>query len=370
MEDSNISEPHSSTPRQHAPAVSRTSGVASSRVNAEQLTKIKELIERCLTQVGRVFISEHDHALLVLTALIARGHVLLEGVPGVAKTTLAHAVAQVIGCPMKRVQFTPDLLPADILGGAVFNPQLGEFKMIRGPIFTHVLLADEINRAPAKTQAALLEAMQESQVTLEGASEPLPDPFFTIATQNPAEHFGVYPLPEAQLDRFALCVQIGYPSEIAELSMIHDYQSRRPKSEVCMNPNIVLQLRLLAGEVFTHPEILQYIISLARATRRSSLVKLGVSPRACLTLTQLCKARALMAGRAYVSPQDVQQLLTPAWAHRIHLTEEGLYEGVTQLQVIQRTLNEVKYHGPRAPKAEPSTAQSSTAQSPTSSRSL
>lgn len=286
---------------------------------------------------------------MILTALIARGHVLLEGVPGVAKTTLAQAVAHVTGCPMKRIQFTPDLLPADILGGAVFNPQTGEFRTLKGPIFTHILLADEINRAPAKTQAALLEAMQESQVTLDGVSVELPNPFFTIATQNPAEHFGVYPLPEAQLDRFALRILIGYPSELAELNMINNYQSAPPQSEACMNPGVITKLRQLADEVFTHPEILQYIVSLARATRCAHFIKLGVSPRACLTLTKLCKARALIMGRNYVTPQDVQQLLSPAWGHRVHITEEGLYEGITQAQLIERTLNEVKYHGPRSP---------------------
>ena len=315
----------------------------------QHLESVQELIKNCLIEIRRVFISDEDHALLALTALLARGHILLEGVPGVAKTTLARAVAQVIGCPMKRIQFTPDLLPSDILGGSIFNPQSGDFKVLKGPIFTNILLADEINRAPAKTQAALLEAMQEAQVTLEGESESLPSPFFTIATQNPTEHFGVYPLPEAQLDRFALRVFVGYPSEAMELGMMHNYQKRPPTCVARMTPQIVIKLQRLADEVFIHPELLQYIVNLARATRNASSIKLGISPRACLILTKLCKARALMKGRRYVSPQDVQNLLPSAWSHRLHLTDEAMYEGLTQVQLIQRSLNEVKYHGPSVP---------------------
>ena len=326
-----------------------------SLITDQHLERAEAIIERCLQEVQRVFISEEDHAALAITALLARGHVLLEGIPGVAKTTLARAIAQVIGCPMKRVQFTPDLLPADIVGGSVFNPQLGDFKLLKGPIFTHVLLADEVNRAPAKTQAALLEAMQESQVTLEGESRALPAPFFAIATQNPSEHFGVYPLPEAQLDRFALRVVVGYPSEAMEVGMMHNYQRRPPTCSPCMTPKLVLQLQALADEVFIHPELLKYIVSLARFTRYAEQVKLGISPRACLVLTKLCKARALMRGRRYVIPADIQGLLNAAWSHRVHLTDEALYERVSQAQVIQRALNEVKYHGPHQPNSLRST---------------
>ena len=295
-----------------------------------------------------MFLSDGTHARLALNALLSQGHILLEGVPGVAKTTLASAVARVIGCPMKRVQFTPDLLPADILGGSVFNPQTGDFKTIKGPIFTHVLLADEINRAPAKTQSALLEAMQEGQVTLDGVSEILPRPFFTIATQNPAEHYGVYPLPEAQLDRFALRVFVDYPSEAIEMSMIMAYQGQPPTCGVRMTPKLIGQLQRLSNEVFVHPELLQYIVQLARYTRAHPLLKLGVSPRACLTITKLCKSRALMEGRAHVTPLDIQHLLPYSWNHRLHLTDEAQYDGITVDDLIDRCLNEVTYHGPRS----------------------
>ncbi len=313
----------------------------------QTLSRVKQLIDNSCTEIRKVFLSDGTHAYLSLTALIARGHVLLEGVPGVAKTTLASAVSTVIGCPMKRIQFTPDLLPSDIVGGSIFNPQSGEFKTLHGPIFTHVLLADEINRAPAKTQSALLEAMQEGQVTLEGVSEALPSPFFTIATQNPAEHFGVYPLPEAQLDRFSLRIFVDYPSEATELSMVFAYQGQAPTCHPHMTPKLISQLQRLADKVFVHPELIQYIISLARYTRHHQGTKLGISPRACLTLTKLCKAKALMEGRSYVGPADIQSLLSPAWSHRIHLNDEWIYDGVTQAYLIQECLDKVSYHGPR-----------------------
>lgn len=320
----------------------------SGHLNEKTLERVKKLINLCCIDIRRVFLSDGTHAHLALNALLARGHILLEGVPGVAKTTLASAVARVIGCPMKRVQFTPDLLPADILGGAIFNPQTGDFKTLKGPIFTNILLADEINRAPAKTQSALLEAMQEGQVTLDGVSEILPRPFFTIATQNPAEHYGVYPLPEAQLDRFALRVFVNYPSEAIELSMIMAYQGQPPSCDIRMTPKLVSQLQRLSDEVFIHPELMQYIVHLARYTRAHSHVKLGVSPRACLTITKLCKSRALMEGRAYVTPLDIQHLLPHSWTHRIHLNDEAIYDGVTADELINRCLSEVSYHGPRS----------------------
>ena len=316
-------------------------------LNEQTLDRVQQLVRLSCDDIGKVFLSDPIYSKLVLTALLARGHVLLEGVPGVAKTTLANAVAKVIGCPMKRIQFTPDLLPADILGGAIFNPQSGEFKTHKGPIFTNVILADEINRAPAKTQAALLEAMQERQVTLEGVSESLPLPFFTIATQNPSEQFGVYPLPEAQLDRFALKILIDYPSEATEFNMIFAYQGKVPSCHARMTPRLITQLQRLADEVFIHPELIQYIVRLARFTRKHQQLKLGVSPRACLTLTKLCKARALTEGRAYVIPHDVQYLISSCWYHRLQLNDEGLYEGSSEEGILKQALDHIPYHGPR-----------------------
>lgn len=331
------------SPRSNA----QTDTEGTAHLNEQTLTRVQHLISKSCGEIRKVFLSDGSHAHLALNALLARGHILLEGVPGVAKTTLASAVSRVIGCPMKRIQFTPDLLPSDIVGGAIFNPQTGEFRTLHGPIFTHVLLADEINRAPAKTQAALLEAMQEGQVTLEGSSEQLPKPFFTIATQNPEEHYGVYPLPEAQLDRFALRVFVDYPSESVELNMIFAYQGRSPSCAPQMTPKLIKQLQRLADEVFVHPELMQYIVRLARYTRQHSHIRLGISPRACLTLTKLCKARALMEGRGYVIPSDIQSLLIHAWGHRVHLNDEARYDGQTQAHIINEALSMIPYHGPR-----------------------
>ena len=322
--------------------------VSENILSDKTLNQVQQVIKMACEDIQKVFLSEGMHPKLVLNALIARGHILLEGVPGVAKTTLASAVARVLGCPMKRIQFTPDLLPTDILGGSIFNPQTGQFNSIKGPIFSNILLADEINRAPAKTQSALLEAMQEGQVTLDGVSEPLPQPFFTIATQNPTEHFGVYPLPEAQLDRFAMRVFVDYPSAHIELSMIMAYQGKAPVCQARMTPKLISQLQRLADKVFIHPELIKYIVSLARWTRGTPHVKLGISPRACLTLTKLCKARALMSGRPYVTPLDVQELLTHCWSHRLQLSDEALYTGITAKNIVKSCLKSTQYHGPNS----------------------
>ncbi len=343
-------------------------------LNDKTLKQVQQVIQKCCADIQKVFLSDGQHPMLVLNALIARGHILLEGVPGVAKTTLASAVARVLGCPIKRIQFTPDLLPTDILGGSVFNPQTGQFTMVKGPIFTNILLADEINRAPAKTQSALLEAMQEGQVTLDGVSESLPQPFFAIATQNPSEHYGVYPLPEAQLDRFALRVFVDYPSAHTELSMLMAYQGQAPVCKPRMTAKLIKQLQGLADKVFIHPELIKYIVSLARWTRGHSHIKLGVSPRACLTLTKLCKARALITGRAYVNPSDIQELLMHCWSHRLHLSDEALYAGANAKELINACLKAIQYHGPSSDMLNQfqtnqlQTSQSQTSQSQTTSR--
>jgi MoxR-like ATPase len=324
-------------------------GFNSSKESGVSTETVTYLLAQCVEEVKRAYLSDAPHVELIFIALLARGHVLLEGVPGVAKTTLAHAISTVSGCPMKRIQLTPDLLPTDIIGGAIFNPKSGEFEVRRGPIFTHVLLADELNRAPAKTQSALLEAMQESQVTLEGKSESLPLPFFTIATQNPIEQVGVYPLPEAQLDRFALKLEVGYPSELAEVKMLHAYQQKPPRLKSILNPELIVQLQTQVDEVFVHSEILEYIVRLSRATRKDPRVYLGVSPRASLVLTRLCKARAFFLGRDFVSPEDVQSLASFTLSHRIRLIPEAEFESIQPLQVIHTALKKIQYHGPPIP---------------------
>jgi len=316
------------------------------RPSASRFERAALIFRECVQEARRAYLSDEPHAELILVALIARGHVLLEGVPGVAKTTLAQSVAAVCGCPLKRVQLTPDLLPADILGGAVFNPQERRFEVHRGPIFTHVLLADELNRAPAKTQSALLEAMQEAQVTLDGHPHPLPSPFFTLATQNPKEQAGVYALPEAQLDRFALKLDLGYPSERAELEMMTTYERARPIPRPLLSPERVLVLQALADEVYVHPELARFVVQLTRATRAHPAAATGASPRAGLSLLRLAKARALSRGRDFVSPDDPIALAPVALAHRVRLTPEAEFEGATAEGLLREVLAATPYSGP------------------------
>jgi MoxR-like ATPase len=250
---------------------------------------------------------------------------------------------------MKRVQFTPDLLPADVVGGGVYHPESQRFEVHKGPIFTHILLADELNRAPAKTQAALLEAMQEAQVTLEGEAHPLPQPFFTIATQNPQEQVGVYELPEAQLDRFALKLTLGYPSEGEELKMLECHHSARPALKPQLNPETLTQLQELAERVFVHPEVSAYLVRITRATRNDPRVALGASPRASLALLKLCKARALLHGRDFVSPDDVRALAPHALAHRLYVHDEHELSGLTSQRILRELCERLPYHGPETP---------------------
>jgi len=318
-------------------------------LDPETLSRAELSLRRATREVGRAFVSAQQHAELIMIALIARGHVLLEGVPGVAKTTLASSVAKVCACPMKRVQFTPDLLPADIIGGAIYHPQRQSFEVHKGPIFTHILLADELNRAPAKTQSALLEAMQEAQVSLEGETYPLPEPFFTLATQNPQAQTGVYQLPEAQLDRFALKLVIGYPDERDELKMLEAYQREPPQLTPLLSPELICGLQRAAEQVYVHPEVSAYIVKLTRATRLDPRVTLGASPRASLALLKLCKARALSRARPFVSPDDVIALAPHALAHRLHLQDEHKYAGLSARRVISELFKRVRYDGPELP---------------------
>lgn len=336
-------------PSPQAPAQPGTNPDLTQTLSAELLTRAELLFKRVTQEVGRAYVSAQIHAELILIALVARGHVLLEGVPGVAKTTLASSVAIACGCPMKRVQFTPDMLPSDILGGAVYHPQTQRFEIHKGPIFTHILLADELNRAPAKTQSALLEAMQESQVSLEGHTHPLPRPFFTLATQNPQEQTGVYQLPEAQLDRFALKLILGYPSEGDELKMLTAYQRSAPQVRELLTPQQITGLQDAADLVYVHPEVSAYIVKVTRATRLDHRVSLGASPRASLALLKLCKARALSRARAFVSPDDIISLAPHALAHRLHLKDEFEFSGVSAQQVLSELFESVRYAGPARP---------------------
>jgi MoxR-like ATPase len=297
-------------------------------------------------QIAQVFIGDTELVDLLLCALLAPGHILLEGVPGVAKTTLAKAFSATCGCAFRRIQFTPDMLPADITGSYILNMRDQQFVLRKGPVFANLVLGDEINRAPAKTQSALLEAMQEGQVTIEGESLALPDPFLVVATQNPLEQEGVYPLPEAQVDRFLFKLHMGYPEAGHEARMLATYDRPPPPARPVLDAERIRGLRVEAAAVHVAPEIQSYIVQLARFTRRHDAVRLGASPRASLSLMRAAKAWALLDGRAFVLPDDIRRLAAPTLVHRMILTPEAELDGLTAEQVIRGALEQVAYSGP------------------------
>jgi MoxR-like ATPase len=280
---------------------------------------------------------------LLLVGVLGGGHVLIEDVPGVGKTTMAQALARALGIQFTRVQFTPDLLPTDILGSQVLSPREGTFSFHRGPVFTNVLLADEINRASPRTQSALLEAMNEAQATVDGVTHPLPQPFFVLATQNPVDYQGTYPLPEAQLDRFLLRIGVGYPAPADELKMLYARQRGNPLSlveEVCTKDDL-LAMQAAVREVEVKESVAKYLLAIIARTRAEADLELGVSPRGALAFFRASQARALLAGRAYVSPDDVKALAVPVLAHRVGLTTQARYGGTTRESVLERLVGSV-----------------------------
>lgn len=303
-----------------------------------RIDRVGEICGMVLSEVGRVIVGKREVAEKLLVALLAKGHVLIEDYPGLAKTLMAKTLAQTLGLQFRRVQFTPDLLPADITGTYVYNQRAGEFELRRGPVFTHILLADEINRAPPKTQSALLEAMQERQVTLDGTTYRLEEPFLVVATQNPIEFEGVYPLPEAQLDRFSMKLRVGYPSEVEEVEILRRRIERRSdevRVEVVASRSEVLEMQRAAEEVHVDEDVLRYIVAIVRATRQHPRVEVGVSPRGAEVLMKLARARAAVSGRDYVIPDDVKELAVDALAHRLVLRAEQWVKGVEPESVIK-----------------------------------
>jgi MoxR-like ATPase len=314
-------------------------------IDAAVLSETARICAALRTVVGEAYLGPPAPVDLILASLVARGHVLIEGIPGVAKTTLAKAIAAALGCAFRRIQFTPDLLPSDISGTYVFDSKQSAFVLREGPIFAQVILADEINRAPPKTQAALLEAMQEAQVTIEGQTRPLPQPFLVLATQNPIDHEGTYPLPEAQIDRFTMRVRMGYPGAEAERQMLRRYSDparATVETKRMLEPEMVLRLQTLARRVHVDDEIIDYVVSLAEHTRQNRRLALGASPRAALQLLEACKARALIEGRAYVLPDDVKALAAPVLAHRMIATAEAEGDLVPE-QAIREALERVSF---------------------------
>ena len=300
-------------------------------------------------QAARVLVGQEGAVELLLVALFTRGHVLLEGVPGTAKTLMAKTLASLVQAEYRRIQFTPDLMPSDVVGTVVYDMQSSNFNLKRGPIFAQIILADEINRAPAKTQAALLEAMEERQVTIEGTTLPLPDPFMVIATQNPVEMDGTYPLPEAQLDRFLFKIKVNYLAVPEETEVLrryhrgfdaHDLNAARLTPVV--HPDHLAQIRSLVQTITVEEGILSYIAGITEATRRSSDLALGASTRAGVALLLASKTYAALRGRDYVSPDDVKSLATPVLRHRINLRPEAEVEGLDTDAVIRRILAKVE----------------------------
>jgi MoxR-like ATPase len=309
----------------------------------EALEHVRHTARTILASIQRAYIGPEATVEALMVALLARGHVLLEGVPGVAKTTLVKAFAQLLGASFRRIQFTPDLLPSDITGTYIFDQRKGDFVLRQGPIFAHVVLGDEINRAPAKTQSALLEAMAEGQVTIEGVTRPLEPPFLVLATQNPVEQEGVYMLPEAQLDRFLLKLRVGYPSFADEVRIMRTYDRPVPDLDPLLDPARILELCALADLVHVDDELVSYIVRLCQHTRSQPQAVLGASPRASIALMRAAKARALLRGRDYVTPDDIRQLAHPVLAHRVLLSPEAELNGVRPEELIQHALEHVRY---------------------------
>lgn len=280
---------------------------------------MRERIEQLTENLGRTIVGKAEAIRLVLVALLAGGHALLEDVPGVGKTLLAKSLARSIDGRFQRIQCTPDLLPTDITGTNIWNQRSGEFEFLPGPVFTNILLTDEINRATPRTQSALLEVMEERQVTVDGVSRSVPKPFFVIATQNPIEYQGTFPLPEAQMDRFILSLSLGYPSEAEELQMLQRHQEGMVVSELspCISTQEVLELRHLCSQVKVERALQQYILDLVRASRETEEVTLGVSPRGTLALQKTAQALAFLEGRDYTIPDDVKLLAPHVLAHRL-----------------------------------------------------
>ncbi len=315
----------------------------------DKLSRVSQLARAITDEVGRAFIGSPHTTEALLVALLARGHVLIEGFPGVAKTTLVKAFSATLGCHFRRIQFTPDLLPSDITGTYILDMRTNTFVLREGPVFTHVLLGDEINRAPAKTQSALLEAMQEQQVTIEGETRALAEPFIVLATQNPIEQEGTYPLPEAQVDRFLIKLKMGYPQPADEKRMLMTYDKPPPAVRPVIGPAEVLEMQALAQGVFVAEELVDYVIALVAFTRAHARVYLGASPRAGLALLHASKGLALLRGRDYVLPDDVRHLATMVLGHRIIMTPDAELEGAIGNSVVVEALDKVGYKMPKGP---------------------
>ena len=310
----------------------------------------RRVAQRIVDNVERVIIGKRAQVEMAVMTLMSGGHLLLEDVPGVGKTVLARSLARSSGCLFSRIQFTPDLLPTDVTGVSIYNQKTGDFQFRPGPILSQVILADEINRATPKTQSALLEAMEERQVTVDGVTHETPQPFMVMATQNPIEYEGTFPLPEAQLDRFLIRVELGYPATHDEVAMMDRQLLSHPLNEleqVC-TPEEVVALQAAVKEVYVDVLIKQYIVAVVDATRNHDSVYLGASPRGSLALQRLGQARALLDGRDFVQPDDVKALAYPALGHRLILNAQARVKGLTAARIAEESLERLPVPGVRA----------------------
>jgi len=315
-------------------------------------------VEDVFERIERAAVVDRDVLEAVLSAVLARGHVLLEDVPGTGKTVTARVLAEALGLEFTRIQFTPDLLPSDVTGSTVYDEHAAEFEFVEGPVFSNVVLADEINRAPPKTQAALLEAMEERQVSADGVTYDLPRPFIVVATQNPVEQEGTFRLPEAQRDRFSVKSSLGYPEVEGEMELLEKRANRRsiaPTVDPVVAPETVRELQALTEDVTVDTKVRRYIIELARATREDDRTEIGVSPRGIQRVFEAARSGAVVHGRDYVTPEDVKQLAVPTMAHRLVLTTEASVENVDPRQVVRDALEtvEVPAVSPGAPGDRP-----------------
>lgn len=308
------------------------------------IERVSELSNRIIAEVEKAVIGKRGAIELAILAILADGHVLIEDFPGLAKTLLARSLAAAMDLDFKRIQFTPDLMPSDVTGSSIYNQRTGDFEFRPGPIFTNLLLADEINRAPAKTQAALLEAMQERQVTIEGTTYPLTPPFIVLATENPLEFEGTYPLPEAQLDRFLIRMRIGYPAREEEWTIL-ERRMERGADEVAINPVVdaatLKAVQRAIETIHVAGSVSHYMVDIVEATRQSGQVQVGASPRGTLALLKLSRCRAALSGRDFVTPEDVKEIAVPALAHRLTLRPELWVQRVSPEDVVRSCLETV-----------------------------
>ena len=311
------------------------------------LSVLQESSQQIRSEIGKVIIGQQEMVELMLIALLAEGHVLLEGVPGVAKTLTAKLLAGTIATGFSRIQFTPDMMPSDILGTSVFNMQSSSFDFKKGPVFSNLILIDEINRAPAKTQSALFEVMEERQITMDCFTFKMDEPFMVMATQNPIEQEGTYRLPEAQLDRFLFKVEVPYPALEEEVEILLGHHNRKNQNSAAavqpvLSPNQIAESRKMVKEVHTSPEIIRYIAKIVNSTRNHHDLYLGASPRASIALMNGAKANAALQGRDFITPEDVKRLTYPVLAHRIQLSPEREMEGTKMIDVIRQLVDTIE----------------------------